>query len=68
MTYLTLILEFNEFTADAGRSKGSVKEAAKQAAKTNQSWLQRLMSNLGEYFRAHHPALVCGGLVLASAM
>lgn len=54
---------YNEFTAYAG-VEGVSKEAAKQAAKTNQSWLQRLMSNLGEIFAPIIPALICGGLVL----
>ncbi|HIW83191.1 MAG TPA: PTS system trehalose-specific EIIBC component [Candidatus Dorea gallistercoris] len=54
---------YNEFTAWAG-VEGVSKEAAKQAAKTNQSWIQRLMSNLGEIFAPIIPALICGGLVL----
>ena len=54
---------YNEFTAYAG-VEGVSKEAAKQAAKTNQSWFQRLMSNLGEIFAPIIPALICGGLVL----
>ena len=54
---------YNEFTAYAG-IEGVSKEAAKQAAKTNQNWLQKLMSNLGEIFAPIIPALICGGLVL----
>ena len=40
---------FNEFTAYAG-VEGVSKDAAKQAAKSNQTWIQKLMSNLGEIF------------------
>ena len=54
---------FNEFTAYAG-IEGVSKDAAKQAAKNNQTWLQKLMSNLGEIFAPIIPALICGGLVL----
>ncbi len=54
---------YNEFTAYAG-IEGVSKEAAKQAAKTNQNWIQKLMSNLGEIFAPIIPALICGGLVL----
>lgn len=54
---------FNEFTAYAG-VEGVSKEAAKQAAKDNQTWIQKLMSNLGEIFAPIIPALICGGLVL----
>lgn len=54
---------FNEFTAYAG-VEGVSKEAAKQAAKSNQTWIQRMMSNLGEIFAPIIPALICGGLVL----
>lgn len=54
---------YNEFTAYAG-IEGVSKEAAKQAAKSNQNWIQKLMSNLGEIFAPIIPALICGGLVL----
>ena len=54
---------FNEFTAYAG-VEGVSKDAAKQAAKSNQTWIQKLMSNLGEIFVPIIPALICGGLVL----
>ena len=54
---------YNEFTAYAG-IEGVSKDAAKQAAKTNQTWLQKMMSNLGEIFAPIIPALICGGLVL----
>lgn len=54
---------YNEFTAYAG-IEGVSKDAAKQAAKNNQTWLQKMMSNLGEIFAPIIPALICGGLVL----
>ena len=54
---------YNEFTKYAG-IEGISKEAAKEAAKGNQNWIQRLMSNLGEIFAPIIPALICGGLVL----
>ena len=54
---------YNEFTAYAG-IEGVSKEAAKEAAKTNQNVVQRIMSNLGEIFAPIIPALICGGLIL----
>ncbi len=54
---------YNEFTSYAG-IEGVSKEAAKQAAKTNQNVIQRIMSNLGEIFAPIIPALICGGLIL----
>ena len=54
---------YNEFTAYSG-IEGVSKEQAKQAAKSNQSWIQKLMSNLGEIFAPLIPALICGGLIL----
>ncbi|WP_124098257.1 PTS system trehalose-specific EIIBC component [Ruminococcus sp. Marseille-P6503] len=54
---------YKEFTAGAG-IEGVNKEAAKEAAKSNQSLLQRIMSNLGEIFAPIIPALICGGLIL----
>lgn len=54
---------YNEFTAYAG-IEGVSKEAAKEAAKTNQNVGQRIMSNLGEIFAPIIPALICGGLIL----
>ena len=54
---------YNEFTACAG-IEGVSKDAAKEAAKSNQTWLQKMMSNLGEIFAPIIPALICGGLVL----
>lgn len=44
--------------------EGASKDAVKQAAKSNQNWLQRLIGNLGEIFTPIIPALVAGGLIL----
>lgn len=44
--------------------EGVSKDESKAAAKTNQTWLQRLMGNLGEIFAPIIPALICGGLIL----
>ncbi|MCL1950119.1 MAG: PTS system trehalose-specific EIIBC component [Turicibacter sp.] len=54
---------YNEFTAAAGITAAS-KEEAKDAAKANMNWLQRLMANLAEIFSPIIPALVIGGLIL----
>lgn len=54
---------YNEFTAYAG-IEGVSKDAAKQAAKTKQNVVQRIMSSLGEIFAPLIPALICGGLIL----
>lgn len=54
---------YNEFTKYAG-IEGVSKDAVKQAAKTNQSVLQRIMGALGEIFAPIIPALICGGLIL----
>ena len=54
---------YNEFTDVAG-IEGVSKEAVKDAAKSNQNILQRVMGVLGEIFAPIIPALVCGGLIL----
>lgn len=54
---------YNDFTAVSG-IEGVSKEAAKQAAGTNQNPLQRAMGVLGEIFAPLIPALICGGLIL----
>lgn len=54
---------YNEFTAYAG-IEGVSKDAVKDAAKTNQNPLQKIMGTLGEIFAPLIPALICGGLVL----
>ena len=54
---------YNDFTAVSG-TEGVSKEAAKQAAGSNQSPLQRAMGVLGEIFAPLIPALISGGLIL----
>lgn len=44
--------------------EGVSKEAVKNASKTNQTWLQKMMGALGEIFAPLIPALICGGLIL----
>ncbi|MFV0393583.1 MAG: PTS system trehalose-specific EIIBC component, partial [Coprobacillaceae bacterium] len=50
---------YNEFTRVSG-----IEGVSKDAAKSNQTTLQKLMSNLGEIFAPLIPALICGGLIL----
>ena len=54
---------YNDFVAVSGL-EGVTKEAVKDAAKQNQSWLQRLMSSLAEIFAPLIPAIIVGGLIL----
>lgn len=54
---------YNDFIKVSGL-EGATKESFKQAAKSNQNWLQRLIGNLGEIFTPIIPALVAGGLIL----
>lgn len=54
---------YNEFKAVAGIQDAS-KEDVKEAAKTNMSWIQRLMANLAEIFSPLIPAIIIGGLIL----
>ena len=54
---------YNEFVSAAG-IKTATKEEAKDAAKANMNWIQRLMANLAEIFSPLIPALVIGGLIL----
>ncbi|WP_028044361.1 PTS system trehalose-specific EIIBC component [Candidatus Stoquefichus massiliensis] len=54
---------YNDFIAVSG-IEGVSKDAAKAASKSNQTWIQRLMGNLGEIFAPLIPALICGGLIL----
>lgn len=54
---------YKEFTAYAGID-GVSKDAVKQAAKSNQTIIQRVIGNLGEIFAPIIPALICGGLIL----
>lgn len=54
---------YNEFTKIAGID-GVSKDAVKAAAKSNQTFVQKLMANLAEIFTPFIPALICGGLIL----
>ena len=54
---------YKEFTAIAG-IEGVSKDAAKSAAKGNQTPLQKIMSNIAEIFAPLIPAIICGGLIL----
>ncbi len=54
---------YNEFTKISG-IEGVSKDGAKDAAKSNQTRLQKLMGDLGEIFAPLIPALICGGLIL----
>lgn len=54
---------YNDFIEISG-IEGVSKDQVKNSAKTNQTWLQRLMGNLGEIFAPLIPALICGGLIL----
>lgn len=54
---------YNDFVAVSGL-EGVTKDAVKNAAKQNQSRLQRLMSSLAEIFAPLIPAIIVGGLIL----
>ena len=54
---------YNEFTKIAGID-GVSKDAVKAAAKSNQTFVQKLMANLAEIFTPLIPALICAGLIL----
>ena len=54
---------YKEFTDIAG-IEGVSKDAAKNAAKDNQTPLQKVMSNIAEIFAPLIPAIICGGLIL----
>jgi PTS system trehalose-specific IIC component len=54
---------YNEFVKIAGVD-GTSKDEAKEAAKQNMNWLQRMMAHLAEIFTPLIPALVVGGLIL----
>lgn len=56
-------LFYNDFTAVSG-VEGVSKDQVKSDAKSNQSFLQRLMTNLAEIFAPIIPAIVVGGLIL----
>lgn len=54
---------YNDFVKVSG-IEGVSKDAVKDASKTNQTWLQKMMGALGEIFAPLIPALICGGLIL----
>lgn len=54
---------YNDFVKVSG-IEGVSKEAVKNASKTNQTWLQKMMGALGKIFAPLIPALICGGLIL----
>ncbi len=54
---------YKDFTSAAG-IEGVSKDAAKNAAKDNQTPLQKAMSNIAEIFAPLIPAIICGGLIL----
>ena len=54
---------YNDFVKVSG-IEGVSKEAVKNASKTNQTWLQKMMGALGEIFAPLIPALICGGVIL----
>ena len=54
---------YKEFTSIAG-IEGVSKDAAKNAAKDNQTPLQKIMSNIAEIFAPLIPAIICGGRIL----
>lgn len=54
---------YNEFVKVSG-VEGVNKEAAKDAAKSNMNFIQRLMANLAEIFSPLIPAIIVGGLIL----
>lgn len=54
---------YKEFEQASGVSEGS-KDDVKQAAKDQQSWLQRAMTTLAEIFAPIIPAIIVGGLIL----
>lgn len=58
------VQEFYQTFLEVSGLKGVSKDMVKQEAKSNQTWLQKLMGNLGEIFAPLIPALICGGLIL----
>lgn len=54
---------YNDFVKVSG-VEGVNKEAAKDAAKSNMNFIQRLMANLAEIFSPLIPAIIVGGLIL----
>ncbi|MGY3855568.1 PTS trehalose transporter subunit IIBC [Aeromonas aquatilis] len=54
---------FKAITHDSGVHGGD-KEAIKQAARQNMSWIERVVSHLSEIFVPLLPAIITGGLIL----
>lgn len=54
---------YNDFVKEAG-IEGVSKEAVKEAAKKNQTVLQRVVTTLAEIFAPLIPAIITGGLIL----
>ena len=54
---------YNDFVKVSG-IEGVSKENAKDAAKSNMTFMQRLMANLAEIFSPLIPAIIVGGLIL----
>ena len=54
---------YNEFTKISG-IEGVSKEEVKQNAKSQQNFIQKIMSTMGEIFAPIIPALIVGGLIL----
>lgn len=54
---------YNDFV-DVSGIEGVSKDEAKVQAKSNQTWIQKLTSNLAEVFAPLIPALIVGGLIL----
>lgn len=54
---------YNDFVKVSG-IEGVSKDSIKEASKSNQTFMQRLMSNLAEIFSPLIPAIICGGFIL----
>ena len=54
---------YNDFVKVSG-IEGVSKDVVKDASKSHQNWLQKMMGILGEIFAPLIPALICGGLIL----
>ncbi|WP_246945398.1 PTS system trehalose-specific EIIBC component [Bacillus pinisoli] len=55
---------YNEFTKIAGVGDTASKDEAKEAAKQNMNFIQRMIAHLADIFTPLIPALVVGGLIL----
>lgn len=58
------VSEFYEDFVKVSGVEGVNKDAAKDAAKSNMNFIQRLMANLAEIFSPLIPAIIVGGLIL----